>query len=264
MERVDTYLFYLLGSVLRALARFSMEPLQNKWNHIDSSQAWLADFIATYGKIQGSQALSSVPRAQEVLRIVNELDKIPGDKRREEPMPNDIRFELEHAINSFEISLNNDCNRLPIFLITATGNYDMLQLLQGASNQYAPETTTHLSAECKREIDESGRCLITGRATASGFHMLRAVELVIIQYLEAKSVMPDNNRNWGNYIRVLKENGASDQVVGVLTTIKNNYRNPVMHVEDILTPTEAVSLFGICESAINTLVKDMRLNGLLR
>ena len=45
--------------------------------------------------------------------------------------------------------------------------------------------------------------------------------------------------------------------------MKDNYRNPLMHPEDTLEVPDAISLFCLCQSAIEALVKEMKAKGLI-
>jgi hypothetical protein len=124
-----------------------------------------------------------------------------------------------------------------------------------------------LTQACKSEIDEAGKCLVYERSTAAGFHILRSVELTIRQYLMSISgfVMPPLNRqNWGEYLDLLKKNGAARVVTDHLHNIKDNYRNPLMHPEDSLELDEAVSLFAVAQSMSEMLVTDMLSRGLVK
>jgi hypothetical protein len=56
---------------------------------------------------------------------------------------------------------------------------------------------------------------------------------------------------------VLKTSGASKQITDLLQIVKDNYRNPLMHPEDTLDVDEAISLFGLGQSVIEALYRDM-------
>jgi hypothetical protein len=58
-----------------------------------------------------------------------------------------------------------------------------------------------------------------------------------------------SERNLGRYINALKEAGVDERIVGMLTHLKDFYRNPLAHPELFLTPQEALGLFGFAPSA---------------
>jgi hypothetical protein len=169
---------------------------------------------------------------------------------------------LADEVKEFETLLSDELNKLPFFFLEdeKIGNLSVAKLRKGASDGYPSEVRIRLTVACKSEIDESAKCLVFERSTASGFHILRSVELTIKQYLQSVPgfVMPPINRqNWGEYLKLLKENNASREVTDQLHNIIFNYRNPLMHPEDTLDLPEAVSLFAVAQSMNEMLITDM-------
>jgi hypothetical protein len=169
---------------------------------------------------------------------------------------------LRDQVHEFETLLEDELKRLPVYILDdeKIGNFSIRKLLRGASNGYPQRTRDRLTQESRNEIDEAGKCLVYERSTAAGFHILRSIELTIRQYLVSLPgfVMPPLNRqNWGEYLRLLKDNGAPREVTDHLHNIKDNYRNPLMHPEDTMDADEAVSIFGIAQSMNEMLVTDM-------
>ncbi len=196
-----------------------------------------------------------------------EVIKLPGhgpwDQTLEEGKLNGFQSQLRH----FETILHDELDKLPAFLCEEDllGNLSLDKLLKGAQNGYSPDARKVLSEGCRREIDEAGKCLAHERTTACGFHILRSVEMAIRQYLLAipSFVMPPLNRqNWGEYIKLLKDYGASKETTDTLQAIKENHRNPLMHPEDNLDIPEALSLLSICQAMSELLVSDLKKRGL--
>ena len=170
---------------------------------------------------------------------------------------------LQVMLKSFETLLQNDLDNAPLYLCEdeMVGNLSITKLSTGAHNGYPLHVRDVLPALCRDEIDEAGKCLVFERPTASGFHGLRSVEMMVKYYLSRipNFVMPPLNRqNWGEYIKLLGDSGASKAVVDTLRAIRDNHRNPLMHPEDVLTMHEAVSLFSICQSMTEALVNDLQ------
>jgi hypothetical protein len=174
-------------------------------------------------------------------------------------------FDLEtfdESIKEFETLLDDELSKIPVYVLddTSIGNFSITKLLNGASNGYPTNARIRLTQECRNEIDEAGRCLVYERSTAAGFHILRSIEITIKQYLRAIPgfVMPPLNRqNWGEYLKLLKDNGAVREVTDHLHNIKDNYRNPLMHPEDTMGTDEAVSIFSLSQSMNEMLITDM-------
>ena len=206
---------------------------------------------------------AAVQRAKTISERISDITKDDWPERI-----NDGVLELlKEAVIAFESSLQDELERLPIFACEEEkiGNLSVDKLLKGASNGYPSKTKDHLTSLCLTEIDEAGRCLVFDRGTAAGFHLLRSVELAIRQYLTAIpsfTMPPLNRQNWGEYLKLLKENGAGKDVTDHLYNIKDNYRNPLMHPEDTLGVDEAVSLFGVAQSMNEMLIADMKKRGL--
>ena len=168
---------------------------------------------------------------------------------------------LQDELTAFETTLYNELSATPLFCCDdeGLGNLSVNKLLLGAHKGYPELAKKHMPPRCFEEIDESGRCLVYERSTASGFHILRAIELMLIAYLKAVPgfVMPPINRqNWGEYINQLKLNGAAKETIDHMQSLKDHHRNPLMHPQDVLDMPEAVSLFAIGQSTIETIVGD--------
>ena len=173
---------------------------------------------------------------------------------------------LLEAIDNFKFALSEALRQLPVFFVEAGGNLSTDKLLSGASAGYPNPVRTVLTDQCKNEIDEAGRCLVFERPTAVGFHILRSVEVAIKQYLQCIpgfTMPPLNRQTWSEYIKLLKDNGAAKVVTDHLQNIKDNFRNPLMHPEDILELPEAVSLFSVCQAMTESLVADLKARGLI-
>jgi hypothetical protein len=175
---------------------------------------------------------------------------------------NDL-MNVRNRINEFEISFFDELSKVHVLHITKKGNLSIHSLVAGASKGFSHSSS--LSDRCRYEIDESGKCLACNRPTASGFHILRSVEVCIEDYFSAGNLpMPPTNRqNWGQYITDLKNNGASRPVTDSLQFIKDNFRNPLMHPHDGLDIGEAIKLFCVCEQMTAALVNDMKARGFI-
>ena len=95
--------------------------------------------------------------------------------------------------------------------------------------------------------------------SATGFHIIRAVEAVIRKYYSVivKQPVKPKMRNWGTYIRVLSKSGGDPKILAILDQLREMHRNPIMHPQVVLTMTEAEGLFGIAQSAILSMMADI-------
>lgn len=159
---------------------------------------------------------------------------------------------LERLVKDFEDEFEHDARELNIFSLSDIGTHSTTKLIDKAHRNLPAETVERLSAEVLGDIDEAGRCLGFDRPTAAGFHILRAVEPLIVQYYNklTNNAVPIRSRNWGNYARQLRTHQGDIKIVGMIDHIREFYRNPIMHPEETLTSDQALSLFHTCLSAI--------------
>jgi hypothetical protein len=127
-------------------------------------------------------------------------------------------------------------------------------LMEKIETCFAPNVWTVINDDAKRELGECGKCLALERYTGAGFHALRGVECVIRQFILLSTGSLPLKRDWGSYIRVLTDNGATASLVAVLDNIRTLNRNPLMHPEDWLDADDAIGIFTISQTAIVRLV----------
>ena len=171
---------------------------------------------------------------------------------------------LRRAVEGFSVSLQDELDTLPTFTVVGKGNLDMRKLVKSASLGYPGAVLELIDDFMRNEIDYAGKCLAFELPTSCGFHILRAVEIGIKGYLHAKTgSLPAkmNQRNWGEYIRLLEGARAHPDLIDVLKVLKTK-RNPLMHPQDTLEVMEAVSLLCICQAGIEALSDNVRKDSL--
>jgi HEPN domain-containing protein len=108
------------------------------------------------------------------------------------------------------------------------------------------------------DIEEATKCLALGRATATAFHAMRAIEIgvrALARCLSIPDPLKPADRNWGSVLKAIKDeierrwptsasrHGGDGQVIETLfaslDAMKNPWRNPTMHVEAKYTEEEA-------------------------
>ena len=168
---------------------------------------------------------------------------------------------LKLYLEQFEALLADELDkRFSLYLVAKKGIFDTADLIDRAELMFTDEKLRALLPDQARDdFRQGGRCLAFETPTAAGFHVLRAVEAVVKRYYEivAKKPWPFIQRDWGRYITELGKAGAAKRVLDLLTQIKDNYRNPLMHPEDNLDIHEAISLFGLTQSAINAMLQEI-------
>lgn len=178
-------------------------------------------------------------------------------EQREMPVSLAVNIKLTRLIEEFLHEFEIECRGLNIFSLSNIGTHSTSKLLGNAHANLPTDTVARLSSAVIADIDEAGRCLAFDRPTAAGFHILRAVEPLIVQYLNKLSGVvspPSRSRSWGAYANALRSSRLSAtvdlKIVGMIDHIREFYRNPIMHPEETLTSEQALSLFHTCLSAI--------------
>ena len=270
MLRPRAFDFYSFGIYLHPLAEIPANtPFKSRPDVINVfHDAQGMAIIFSHDEFCQKYLPSSVAAIEHIDRFIGAGFTVKPDAMPEVVREVDVEV-IRQFIQTFETLLQDELGKLPIFCCEdeQIGNLSVDKLLKGGSKGYPQKTRTHLTTLCLSEIDEAGKCLVFERSTAAGFHMLRSVELTIREYLLAvpNFVMPPLNRqNWGEYLKLLKDNNAGKEVTDHLHNIKDNYRNPLMHPEDTLELDEAVSLFGVAQSMNEMLINDMKKRGFIK
>jgi hypothetical protein len=108
------------------------------------------------------------------------------------------------------------------------------------------------------DIEEAGKCFATGRYTASVFHLMRVMEILVQSFGKKLGVTLTTEKVWQNIldeinkaIRAMPNAPKSAkakqskyaEVSGHLFTVKVAWRNPVMHPKATYTAEEAEDVF---------------------
>ena len=147
-----------------------------------------------------------------------------------------------------------ECQVLDTYHISKKGAYSTADLIDHAHHQVPSSVRDTLPQQTKADLDQAGKCLAFDLPTAAAFHLLRGTEAVLREYYDR--VVPGTKkaaakmRNWGVYIKLLKEHGAEVKITSLLDHLRDAYRNPVLHPEENYTDERAQVLFGVCVSAI--------------
>ena len=125
-----------------------------------------------------------------------------------------------------------------VFRVTQLGMYDTVSLIEQAEMDYPESVRRKLRKEVVTEVRECGKCLAFGVGTAAGFHALRAIELVMLDYWIVvcdPSPKPVRLDNWGACIKALREKADPDKpkpeladvakVVAILRQLKDDDRS---------------------------------------
>jgi hypothetical protein len=138
-------------------------------------------------------------------------------------------------------------------------NLDLL--VSEATAIFSDEVRAEMDSDEQDNIIQAGKCLAFEVPTAAAFHIFRAAESVMRRYYVAVvgTTPAKKLRNWGAYLKNLRDHGGADpKILHSLEQIKDLYRNPTIHPETRYTPEEALSLVGLAENLISSMVGEIR------
>jgi len=257
MQRVNTYTFYELGVALKDLSQLHQgQKLKEVWSSLFWAQVKLEPFIndkiipLTVSKASGIALLNALS------------DLVPLDHPLDDP-DRELGYEhytISQKVQEFVTVLNAELQTLNIYSVSQKGIYSTPELIEKAENIFTETVREIMPEQAKIDIRQAGRCLAFELATAAGFHILRAIEAVLVEYiLELTGSHPkDSERNWGAYTRILDKNGGDKKVCSVLDQIRELHRNPTIHPEVVLGVDEALTLLGIAQSLIVAMTKEIQ------
>jgi hypothetical protein len=258
MQRVNEFDFFQLAQ--------KIHPLTTLKPSVKLTEIWLDFWNArlAINEIFAARPLNvcagaAVTLLQSITAVVPEKweDVIalwPPDINKEEAVPVWKIDPIQKATAEFVTILAAECQVLDTYFVSKKGTYSTADLVDHAHYQIPPTLRKSVPAQTKADVDQAGKCIAFDLSTAAAFHLLRGTEAVLREYYDRVVPGPKKAgpkmRNWGVYIKLLKEHGAEVKITSLLDHLRDAYRNPVLHPEENYTDESAQVLFGVCISAI--------------
>jgi hypothetical protein len=266
MQQINVYQFYQIANVVHPLTELKAgNQLKIYFYTLIMARYWLYNLV--------SDKVIPVPICRPVTwKVINAINTlIPADQgelnkldMEKELTPGDI-YGVVEAAKEFETVFSAELQNLATYFVSKKGIYDTNDLIARADDLFTDTIKKQMSDQAKLDICEAGKCLAFDLATASGFHVARAVESVLLDYLKLLcpnivEKLKDSQRNLGNYIKIAEENKGEPKVCSSLNQFRDLHRNPLIHPEAVLTVEEAITLLGIAQSAIVSMILEMGKN----
>lgn len=166
---------------------------------------------------------------------------------------------LKAALVLFENNLASEFAQMDSYLVAKKGGYDTRDLIDNGAALFQASLARKVPGAI-RDIKQATRCIAFELPTAAGFHLHRANESVLHAYFDAVrgtiNHPKDGNRNMGNYIALMDQNGLGDERVrAALKDIKNLHRNPLIHPDhDLDAVDDAIDLLGAIRAAVGAML----------
>ena len=257
MKEVNLLKHFMFGFEMKPLMWITPDqPPMTTWVSLREPARWMSEFIAETLGLPMPETRKAALTLFEHIQSVSATMQNAVENHTRVPIGVEEAYRFGTLLSDFIAQFEHEERHLNIFGLYNIGTHSTTALLKHAHHNLSADVRSRLTAEVIADLDEAGRCLAFDRATAAGFHVLRAVEPLILAYHNkvTRNTLPLRSRNWGAYIRTLKNPvhvaRVDIKIVGMLEHIKDFYRNPIMHPEESLTSDEAFSLFNNCLSAI--------------
>lgn len=263
MKKLNTYSIYGLGQRISSLTNLVH---REGMTLNDIFLPLIRAEIALKNQIRSNFFSPSLKRsAGVVLRAIYALgipeDDAPEMGKGDTPLQSfQISF-LSQKAKDFETVLANELPGLATYSVSPKGIFSTDDLIANAELHIPEKYRPALSEKAKADIQQAGKCLAFELPTASAFHIWRGVESIMDSYHDAlttKSFFDAGvTRNWGAYIKALEAAKAEKKITVFLDHIREEYRNPISHPNEMLELDEAFALFGPALSVIGQMLKEI-------
>jgi hypothetical protein len=184
--------------------------------------------------------------------LLQALKKLTTDANKDRTLDFIDTYSVTNSLATFEAVLTAEMNVCKAYFVTKKRGYDVSDLITQAEVLFPSELVAKVP-EAVPDIQQAGKCIAFEIPTAAGFHLMRALELVLRLYFDAvgKGEPRPTTNNMGDYLRIMSDKNLGDaKAVAVLKQIKDLHRNEFIHPETTLTLDQAIALLGIAQSAI--------------
>lgn len=223
-------------------------------------------------------------RGEDLIKAIDTLfewyEGLTDEEKGEKIFDSDSDYRFKPVIQEakeFENVLLAELEKLNAYHAEQKAIYSTPHLISQAEKALTPSVLKKLDSMTKNEIREAGRCLVFDNFTASGFHLMRALEAVLHRYYvlrckpgcKPESVKPLDN--WGAYLKPLyklctedsdvlsqKDKDHTKKVCALLQVIKDQDRNLIMHPEVTLNDEDVIKLFDEVKSAIMAMAEVLK------
>lgn len=253
MIRISLPFLFRLANELEPLASLPDETVSygNVFVALISAQEAIEGLMS--GSVYAAYLRSSRELAEKLLYAIRQ-NTSSTDWEREISA-----YELWHIKNTYsqyKIALLSELGSLNSYFVTQKGAFDTFTLLFGGERLFHQDLGAKVP-EAIFDAQEAAKCLAYEVPTASAFHTFRATESVLRRYYShvTGGKAPPKVRNLGVYINALTQSGKGDpKILAALKQIVDLHRNPLIHPEAAIAVDEALTIFGIANSAISAML----------
>jgi hypothetical protein len=270
MDRADLFRVYELGGTIRSIPLHDGVTLAAIFGPLFQARTALDTLLGKdpQAKVDVCRAAAiEFKRALDALFNEYFIDKekgeftYPDDAKTREVFQWDL-WAVRPALQNFEAVFRADMQIAATYWVPQRGAYGTRDLVDHFERSFLPELVPAIGMQALMEYRNAGRCFAFGLWTAAGYHSCRAVEAVLRPYYRLLSKKEDKEgKTWGNFIDEMEaqavEPKAGEKTLFYLRQIKDNERNPLMHVRVVLDEQDADLLLGAAKNVIVMMAREI-------
>jgi len=247
--------YYFFGTSLRYL-----QDARAGWPIHDRETTWcvlsnIREFLAYLDQFN----LQVAARASyELATLHDKLQKT----RKKAVLTEEQAGKLASIMEKIRPTLDAEIEGIVVYTL-APRRIDVSKLMSDVAFLLQPGVFAVIPEIARYDLQEAGKCIAYGRATAAAFHLLRATEAVLRAVCRASSVAESPPAMWGPMIQNLRANasfvGDPDNVplLNHLDNIRSSFRNPTQHPEKVYDIEEVQDLWALCVDVINRMARHL-------
>lgn len=257
MIRISIGFFYNLGGSVRQLGSITAgSKVLSVWSLLFSAKT---DIESLFGADWFFPAIKAAyapgKKLLDEIKVITDRTDFDGEIT---PME---AFAITTAYNDFETVIKNELVVTDSYFVSRKAGYDTTALIANGEQCFPKDLGPKVPLAIP-DVREAGKCLAFELSTAAGLHAMRALETVLGAYWTAVSggKAQPRPRTIGNYLKQMDKHSLGNaKAKAALRQIKDLHRNPLMHPRESLSLDDAVQLFGIVQSAVGAMLKDIPL-----
>src|SRR5258708_16616567 len=268
MDRADRYRVYEMGASIHRLSEVTNETALGEYfgPYVAAEQA-LNAFLGSDPQIKADLCIEA---ARQLSAIITDIETIhfraPDGKFAYPPAPDKKvgyqAYQLKAAVQNFEAVFRAEMQVASTYWVPKRGTHSTRDLVDAFERTFLPELQAQLGTVALAEYRNAGRCFAFGLWTAAGYHSCRAVEAVLRPYYRKFTGKQDKEgKTWGNLIEELEavsvEPKPNEKTIFYLRQLKDNERNPLMHVRVVLDEQDADLLLSAAKIVIVLMTREI-------
>jgi hypothetical protein len=259
MDRAELHRVYELGGAIHRLADISTQtPLGVYFGAYVAAEAALNQLLGKDPQVKLDLCMDAAQRLLSSIQNIERLRFYDKEGKFSVPQSGTLDYnyyELRDSLQNFEAVFRAEMQAAATYWVPKRGTHSTRDLVDNFDRSFLPDLHETIGETALNEYRNAGRCFAFGLWTAAGYHSCRAVEAVLRSYYRGfVGKKASDGKTWHNLIQELElveaEPKPVDKTLFYLRQLKDNERNPLMHVRIVLDEQDADLLLGAAKIAM--------------